>query len=494
MNAPPPPVPPDRSPAWRQGGRYYRRRIVRPSLLGPLFLIAVGVVALLVTGGKLRLAQVWEWYERWWPLLLVAIGVAALVERRLDGRNPYPPRRSYAGFVFLVLLLAVAAYGDHGMRQLGALAHPDGDDFFYHFLGEEQDAERTLDRAIPADAVVQINVQRGDVAVTVSPDAEIHVQAHEVVFAADRAEARRGFARLEPHISVSGNIATLEAGGDQSGHSDLIVQLPSGASAAITAGHGDVTVDGGAAPLRVISSHGDVKLQNIAASAYARLSNGSFTASSIAGDVTLEGRLDDVSISDVRGQVHLQGDFFGDTTLLRVASPVDFHSSRTQIHLAGLPGNLTIDSGNLQLDGGTGPARIDTSAKDIGCTAIAGDLHIDDINGDVSVSAALPLSAIQIHDRNGDVTLRLPKNANFHLEAAARTGDLDSAFPLPASNSGPGHSVVAAVGAGGPAIELIVDHGDIHLGKVDSDEATSGEKNPRRFRGGQGVKDRPTIL
>jgi DUF4097 and DUF4098 domain-containing protein YvlB len=465
-------------------------------------LIAGGVAALLVTGGKLRMTQLWEWYARWWPLLLVAIGIVALAERRLDKQNPYPARRSYAGFVFLVLLLAVAAYGDRGMRKLGALAHPDGDDFFYHFLGEEHDAERSLDRAIPAGAVVEIAVQRGDVAVAVSPDAEIHVQAHEVVYARDRAEARRGFARLEPRLSVSGNIATLESGesgGDQSGHSDLMIQLPSGASAAITEGHGDVTVDGGKAPVRVISSHGDVKLGNIASSGYARLSDGSFTASSIAGDVTLEGRLDDVSISDVRGQVHLQGDFFGDTSLLHVASAVDFHSTRTEIHLAGLPGGLTLGSGDLHLDAGAGPARITTSAKDIGCTGITGDLHIEDVNGDVSVSTALPLGAIQIHNRNGDVTLRLPKNASFHVEASARTGDVDSAFPLPPSSAGPSHSVAGAIGAGGPGIELLADHGDIHLGRVESGAAISGGKNPRHLRDsrgedGQGVKDRPTVL
>jgi hypothetical protein len=33
-------------------------------------LIALGVIALLVETGKLNAYHLWEWYIRWWPLLL----------------------------------------------------------------------------------------------------------------------------------------------------------------------------------------------------------------------------------------------------------------------------------------------------------------------------------------------------------------------------------------------------------------------------------------
>jgi hypothetical protein len=89
--------------------------------------------------------------------------------------------------------------------------------------------------------------------------------------------------------------------------------------------------------------------------------------------VSLEGRLDDVSISDVQGRVALDGDFFGDTNLAHIGSPVHFHSSRTDVEVVSIPGDLSIDSGDLQLNNATGPARISTSAKDVECTGITGD-------------------------------------------------------------------------------------------------------------------------
>ena len=45
-----------------------------PSIVGPVILIGVGVVALLVLTGHITAAQFWTWYGRWWPLLLIGAG------------------------------------------------------------------------------------------------------------------------------------------------------------------------------------------------------------------------------------------------------------------------------------------------------------------------------------------------------------------------------------------------------------------------------------
>ena len=120
------------------------------------------------------------------------------------------------------------------------------------------------------------------------------------------------------------------------------------------------------------------------------MSKGEFSADAISGALTLQGRLDDVSISDVQGNVSLDGDFFGDTDLAHIAAPVHFHSSRTDVEVASIPGDLAIDSGDLQLNNATGLARISTSAKDVECTGIAGDLHVEDGDGDISVARDCP--------------------------------------------------------------------------------------------------------
>src|SRR5512146_1968540 len=47
-----------------------------PSVVGPIILIGIGIVALLVMTGSLPSGLFWSWYGRWWPLVLIAAGLA----------------------------------------------------------------------------------------------------------------------------------------------------------------------------------------------------------------------------------------------------------------------------------------------------------------------------------------------------------------------------------------------------------------------------------
>ena len=75
---------------------------------------------------------------------------------------------------------------------------------------------------------------------------------------------------------------------------------------------------------------GDVKADNLTGGLHVTMGKGDFSAHAIGGDLTLQGRLDDVSISDVQGSVALDGDFFGDTDLahIAVAGPFSFQPHR----------------------------------------------------------------------------------------------------------------------------------------------------------------------
>ena len=214
----------------------------------------------------------------------------------------------------------------------------------------------------------------------------------------------------------------------------------------VTAGHGDVTLEGLAGPANVNADRGDVKADNVAGGLHVRMGKGDFSAHAISGDLTLQGRLDDVSISEVQGRVALDGDFFGDTNLAHISSAVHFHSSRTDVEVVSIPGALSIDSGDLQLNDATGPAKISTSAKDIECTGITGDLRVEDGDGDISVAAVAPVGALQIHNRNGAINLTVPRGAGFQLQATARNGNIDSKLDLPVTSAGEGQSVYRAGG------------------------------------------------
>ena len=145
------------------------------------------------------------------------------------------------------------------------------------------------------------------------------------------------------------------------------------------------------------------------------MSKGDFSAHQIAGSVSIDGHLEDVTISDVTGSVALDGDFFGDTHLEQIGSTVHFHSSRTDLDLGRLAGDLTMDSDDLHVGQAVGPLRIVTRSKNIECTQISGDVHIENSNGDVAVTAIEPLGNIQINNASDPVTLTLPPNAGFQI-------------------------------------------------------------------------------
>src|SRR5271154_3089223 len=307
------------------------------------------------------------------------------------------------GLVALIVCLAILGYmvsrsnHFHGMHLFGHGVEED--DIFSHMFGQEHSTDRNLNREIPAAATIDIQVPHGDVTVTPSGDDQIHVQAHQVVYAANDREARRNLEALAPQLTVNGKSVTLRAADTNDGRADLTIEIPNGSVPTVTAGHGDVTIEGLAGDAQVVADRGDVKVDNLGGGLQVRMGKGEFSAHAVSGALTLQGRLDDVSISDVQGKVALDGDFFGDTDLAHIAAPVHFHSTRTDLEVASIPGDLAIDSGDLQLNNATGPARISTSAKDVECSAISGDLRVEDGDGEIAVAAIAPMGELHIHNR-----------------------------------------------------------------------------------------------
>jgi DUF4097 and DUF4098 domain-containing protein YvlB len=448
--------------------RQYWRAMRRPSIVGPILLLAVGIIALMVELGQLSAFQLWDWYTRWWPLLLIVVGLISLGEWWWDRDNPYGRRHHYGGVVALLILLAIVGYANHGVREFRHFGHWGDPDWFYGVLGHQHESDITLNREMPSGALLDIEVPRGDVTLTPSGDSEIHVQSHATVYTGSDSDARRVFERVQPQLTVNGKSVTLRTTDQNNARTDLTIEMPVDAIASITVGRGDVTAEALNTAFTVTSNQGDVKLTNLKAAAEVHMRKGDFDAHTIGGDVSLEGRLDDVAITDVEGRVLLNGDFFGDTHVAHVSSQVHYRSSRTGIELAGLPGDLTLDSDDLQVDNALGPVTITTRSKDVACTQIAGNAHIQDNNGEISLSTAGQPGTIQIQNHNGRINLNLPANASFTLQAVARNGEIHSEFDLPVTIVGSGQSASGTVGKGDAKVDLTADHGSIAISKFDS--------------------------
>jgi DUF4097 and DUF4098 domain-containing protein YvlB len=325
--------------------------------------------------------------------------------------------------------------------------------------------QQLLNAQVPANAVVQIENPRGDVSVTASDSSTIEVQAHQVAFANSDNDARRIFDAEQAHVTVSGNTVLVKSESNNSGRLNLAVTVPKGAQVNINAGHGDVTAASLGAGATITSSHGDVHLSTIHGSVQVHFSNdrGDFSAHEIGGDITADGNCNDLTFSEIKGKVTLNGEIFGDVHLENVGGPIHLHTSVTELQLASLPGDLTLNSDDLRVTEAKGEVRVSTHAKDVDLSQIYGDIFVDDSRGQISVEPAGNYS-IEAKSGKGDVEVTLAPEASANIEGHTHNGDIVSDYPLNI-NGDESKTVSGRIGSGQAKINLIADVGDLRIKK-----------------------------
>jgi len=458
--------------AQRDAMRAQSRAMRVPSVAGPLILVMVGIIALLLVTGRINGDQFWNWFDHWWPLLLIGVGLIALAEWAIDLRRENPPVRRFGGYIWIVVLLIIVGTTTSGFhRYWGPFQAEFGDDDgnFFNSLGAPQhDADQAvLNTQIPANAQVQIQNPRGDINISAGDDANIDVRAHQVAFASTDEEAKKIFDSQQAHVVVSGNTVTVKVDGNNRGRTNLIITLPKSASVNLTASHGGVTIAGLGGNVDAEVQHGDMEATAVKGNVHVRLSShGDFSAHDIQGDVTVEGNGGDLTVSDIQGKVTIQGDYTGDTHLERVDQTVHFHSSRTDLELARLPGDLSLNGDSLHAAQVVGPVRVICSrSKDVEMSQVFGDTHVEDRDARVELGMAGSY-AVDVKNAKGDVEISLPPNVAASVDARTHNGDIVSDFPLSIMGD-ENKTATGTIGKGGPRLVLSTEHADLHIRKGD---------------------------
>jgi DUF4097 and DUF4098 domain-containing protein YvlB len=185
----------------------------------------------------------------------------------------------------------------------------------------------------------------------------------------------------------------------------------------------------------------------------------------VKGDVTIQGKVNEVAVEDVDGAVHMNGEFWESTRLVRISKTVSFRSSRTDMEFSRLDGRLDLDSGDLRADSLTGPMRLKTRSKDVSLEGLSGDLRLEDSNGTVEVGLYKP-GNIQIDNRKGDVQVTIPPNTAIKVEARTRQGEIESDFDeIKVDNRDHESSASGSIGTNGPPLKLNCEKGAIEIRK-----------------------------
>ena len=453
--------------AWKDGyGGVYGPRV--PSMVGPVILICIGIIALLIMTGHLAAENFWEWYSRWWPVLLIVAGLALLAEWALDLKREVPVRRK-GGFVGLLLLLTVIGLGSSGWRQMGVGNwhwNGDNDDFFNSFGAPEHDNDaQVLNTTVPANATVDIENPRGDVSITGGDDNTVQVQAHEEAFTNSDDEAKKIWDSEATHATVSGTSVLIKSNGNNKGRVNFTVTVPRTAKVTVNNSKGDVTAAGLGAGID-ITAPGDIRVNSMKGPVDVRFTQGRhdvFSAHDVQGDLTLNGNVNDLTLSEITGTVTQNGEIFGPVHMESMSGPIKLHTSVTELEVAKLPGDLTLDSDDLHVTEAEGSVRISTHAKDVDVSQVYGDTSVDNRDGRISIEPA-GVYAITATDNKGDVEITLPPNGAGVVDGHTHNGEVVDDFDL-SVNGDEDKTVTGRIGAGGPRISLNSTNGDLHIKK-----------------------------
>jgi DUF4097 and DUF4098 domain-containing protein YvlB len=458
----------------------------RRSLAGPVVLILVGIVFLLGTMGVLHWYMLGHWFAHYWPLLIIIWGIIKLIEYQQAQQSGTRPTGIGAGGVFLLIVIiffGLLATQASRVNWDELRDHINVGDADLPWFGHSYSYDDQLAQAFPAGASLHVTSDRGAVNVTASNDDQMHVIVHKRINAESQTDADKWNTDTKPLIGVSDRIVTLSAntqgGGAHGVTNDLDISIPRKSSVTITTRKGDVSVMGRDGDVDITSQHGELSVTDINGKVTLKLDNSSARVSQVASDVSVEGKANDVSIEEVKGAVHLNGDFTETVKLAKISKAVSFKTSRTDMEFAKLDGDLNLDAGDLQASGLTGPVRLITRSKDITLSAVSGDVRLQDENGAVELRMTKP-GSMQVDNHQGDIQIYLPDKAGFQVDARARNGEIQSDFNELKISNGDDQAVAnGSVGGGGPRMVLNNEHGTIEIRKGSSmAEAPRSPKTP----------------
>lgn len=452
--------------AWKYAYRgAYGPRV--PSLVGPIVLLAIGIVWLLVALGYIPGYSFWGWYAEWWPLVLIVAGLAMLAEWYIDMRRKTPVRRS-GGFIGVLVLLAIVGLAVSGARgSVNWMRMNFGNnDFFNHFGMPEHDFDQQVYNApIPANATINIDDPRGDISVAAGDGPNLQVQAHQVAYANSDGDAKKIFDAIATHLTVSGSTVSIQSQGNENGRLNLTVTVPKSAHLSVNAGHGDVSATGLGAGISITVPHGDTRLSSITGPVEMHFSGGKhdFSAHQIQGDINIDGNSNDLTFSDIQGRITANGEILGEVHMANVSAPIGIHTSVTDLQVASLPGELTLDSDDLRVIEAKGAVHVVTRDKDVNLSQIHGDTFVQDSTGDISVAPAGAYN-VEANNAKGGVELTLPPNGAGTVSGRTQNGDIESDYALVISGD-ENKTVTGKIGSGGPKIVLSAVNGDLRIRK-----------------------------
>jgi DUF4097 and DUF4098 domain-containing protein YvlB len=460
----------------------------RSSITAPLILIAIGVLFLLHALSPEF--HVGEMLATYWPFLLIAWGILALLEVCVLALRsaPLPVNGISGGGWFLVILICIAGLITNEVRRPDTWWRRTGWEHGVQAFGEEHDYSiGTVQKAVGKSPHIVIETFRGDAKISASDSADLTLNGHKTIRSFDSDAAERANSASPVEVLVQGDTVTIRCNQDKAGvhapvTTDLEISVPKGASIEATGTLGDFDISGIAGAVELNSENAGVRLEDISADVKVDTRRSDLVrCTNVSGSVDLRGKGEDVELTKVAGQVTIEGEYSGTVSLRDLAKPLHVQNMRTQFDVQQVSGEIRLDRGSLNAENVVGPVKLVTRATDVTLSAFSNALDVTIDKGDIDLKPDhVPLANMNVHTRSGNIELSLPAAAAFAISASTGHGEIDNEFgdALKERTEGRGARLEGSIG-GGPELKLATDRGSITIRKTTA-ETTPGTTSVTR--------------
>ena len=164
----------------------------------------------------------------------------------------------------------------------------------------------------------------------------------------------------------------------------------------------------------------------------------------------------------------INGSFSGTLEFRNLAKALHFESERTDLKIAQVPGNITMDLGNFRATDLVGPVHFVTRSRDIHIDGFTESLELEVEHGDIQLKPGkAPVPKIDVHARSGDIHLDLPPNAPFNLKGNSLQGEVRNDYGEGVEVLGEGRSAtLRSVNPSGPTVTIATNRGTVSVGKT----------------------------
>jgi len=328
----------------------------------------IGTITLaigLITAGSVMFAQnftdlpIKDVYK-YWPLLLIGLGLEIVIYMSIYGRNDENVRFSIDGLciVFIILAAIFANSSFIGFRHINIRGIGD-----IPFIGN-LNYRGKIEEKITKDGIskdydikeLKLTNSFGDIEIRKGNSNEIRLEANVTVQYNDENKARN---YIKDAIRIEeGQITNIYIDKISSNRSrdyekamvDFIDYIPMGITVDIQNSFGDIDVES-AGKTTVKNSHGDIKLVDCSKDVEVENSFGRIEMENIGGNIDASSSNGDIRIEDVAGSIDTETSF-GNIRINNVKGNVVAESRNGNVKIAGVEGNVDVETsfGNVEID------------------------------------------------------------------------------------------------------------------------------------------------